>query len=64
MDLYLEDPSLWPDVPHEFLSVAGERLNRRLRPPFLMLGSLRMVESLWRKRLIYVVCPQRRCRFL
>jgi len=32
MDPYLEDPSLWPDVHHELLSVARELLNRRLRP--------------------------------
>ncbi len=34
MDPYLEDPSLWPDVHHELLSVAREMLNRRLRPQY------------------------------
>ncbi len=34
MDPYLEDPSLWPDVHHELLSVARERLNRQLRPQY------------------------------
>jgi hypothetical protein len=34
MDPYLEDPSLWPDVHHELLFVARERLNRQLRPQY------------------------------
>ena len=34
MDPYLEDPSLWPDVHHELLSVARELLNRQLRPQY------------------------------
>jgi hypothetical protein len=34
MDPYLEEPSLWPDVHHELLSVARELLNRQLRPQY------------------------------
>ena len=34
MDPYLEDPSLWPDVHHELLSVARELLHRQLRPQY------------------------------
>ncbi len=34
MDPYLESPTLWPDVHHEFLSVAREQLNRSLRPQY------------------------------
>lgn len=34
MDPYLEDPALWPDVHHELISVARERLNRKLRPKY------------------------------
>src|SRR3712207_6165152 len=34
MDPYLEDPGLWPDVHHEFISVAREFLNRQLRPKY------------------------------
>jgi hypothetical protein len=34
MDPYLEDPGLWPDVHHELISVARERLNEQLRPRY------------------------------
>jgi hypothetical protein len=34
MDPYLEDPGLWPDVHHEFISVSREMLNQQLRPKY------------------------------
>jgi len=34
MDPFLEEPTLWPDVHNELLSVARETLNRRLRPQY------------------------------
>lgn len=34
MDPYLEDPSLWPDVHHEWISVMREVLGAKLRPAY------------------------------
>ena len=34
MDPYLEEPSLWPDVHHELISVSRDVLNQRLRPKY------------------------------
>lgn len=36
MDPYLENPGLWPDVHHEFMSVAREILHGQLRPKYLV----------------------------
>lgn len=36
MDPYLEDPSLWPDVHHELISVARELLLAQLRPKYFV----------------------------
>jgi hypothetical protein len=34
MDPYLEEPSLWPDVHHELISVCRDVLNQKLRPRY------------------------------
>jgi hypothetical protein len=36
MDPYLEDPTLWPDVHHELISVARELLLAQLRPRYFV----------------------------
>ena len=34
MDPYLEEPGLWPDVHHQLISVARERLNEQIAPKY------------------------------
>ena len=36
MDPYLEDPGLWPDVHHRFISATSELLQDRVSPKYLV----------------------------
>lgn len=45
MDPYLEHPSLWPDVHHEFISQIRAALNPRLRPNYIARVETRMYVS-------------------
>jgi hypothetical protein len=45
MDPYLESPSLWPDVHHEFISEIRAALNPKLRPKYVARVELRVYVS-------------------